>query len=142
MENSLLNELPAEIRNTIYAYTLFEPNGANINAEPALLGTCKQIRSEAALMYWAINEFKINIHEEKMNHEICRWLEKAGSRLRLVQSLAIHIEMPSIGAKPETPEDEALEEFLHLMHVVVCDSRRLGGVESPAQNIVVSTSKY
>lgn len=123
MDTSLFNNLPAEIRNIIYAYSLFSPDGVTINSEPALLRTCKQIRSEATLMYWAINNFKISIHEERLNHKLCRWLQNAGSRLRLVQSLTVHIEMPSVGSKTEPPEDEAQEvcpvEFLHLMHIVV-----------------------
>lgn len=124
MDTSLFNNLPAELRNTIYAYTLFEPHGAYINSEPALLRTCKQIRDEASLMYWAINQFQVDIHEERIDHRLCQWLQRAASRLWLVQSLTVHIEMPSVGPRPETSEDETGEAspagFNHLMHIVVC----------------------
>lgn len=126
METSLFNNLPAEIRNTIYAYTLFDPNGVDINSEPALLRTCKQIRGEASLMHWAINQFQVEIHEENISHELCRWLKKAATRLWLVRGLTINIEMPSVGSRPEEGDEETPEAspagFLHLMHIMVCGS--------------------
>lgn len=123
MENSLLNELPAEIRNAIYAHTLFEQDEVDITTEPALLKTCHQIRREASLMFWAINRFKVDIHEEKIDHKLCRWLKTAGARLLLVKGLTIHIEDPSVGSKVEAIEDEtheaSLAGFLHLLHILV-----------------------
>ncbi|CZT21871.1 uncharacterized protein RCC_07737 [Ramularia collo-cygni] len=121
METSLLSSLPAEIRNSIYAYALFEPNGVYINSEPALLATCKQIRGEASLMYWAVNQFHANIREQSSNRSFCRWLKKADPRLCLIESLVIHIDMPSIG--PEAVPDDGPSEkspcgFVNLMHIV------------------------
>lgn len=142
MEKSLFNELPAEIRNAIYAYALFEANGADVNSQPALLKTCKQIQSEATSMYWAINGFKINIHEGTINHSLCQWLRKAGKRLQLVQNLTIHIEMPSIVAKPDASEEDAQDPcalgFLHLMHIVVCALSQWLEARGPTQNLVKS----
>ena len=56
-----LLELPAELRNRIYRFTLcnaapiqFPRNGLE---QPALVRTCKQIRSEAVAMYYIDNVF-------------------------------------------------------------------------------------
>ena len=67
MENSLLNRLPAEVRNSIYRYALtnvshgFRDLG---EGEPPLLRTCKQIRQESRLMYFACNGFTLTVDEE------------------------------------------------------------------------------
>lgn len=118
MDNSSFNELPAEIRNEIYAYALFEQDGVEIHSEPALLQTCHQIRGEASLMFWAINRFEVDIHEDHQNHGLYEWLEKAGARLGLVQSFTVHIEMPSVGLIEDEANGANSVDFL--MHIVVC----------------------
>ena len=50
--------LPAELRNTIYRYTLLEPLAINIRVgrqAPPLLQTCRQVRKEAVSIYWTEN---------------------------------------------------------------------------------------
>lgn len=123
MDKSLFDGLPAEIRNAIYAHALFDPDGADIHSRPALLQTCKQIQDEASLMYWAINDFRIDIHEDKDNHGPCHWLRKAGPRLQLVRRLSIHIEIPSLRTASDAEATGGTCSTSFLLHIVVCYER-------------------
>lgn len=128
MQLSFFERLPAELRNLCYEYALYEPDGAGIRNEPSLLSTCKAIREEAELMYYAINAFEVTIHEDHIDHALCQWLEdKAGPRLRSIRSLSLHVQMPWIAAQPTDtsnglPEGEDDEcgslGCLHLMHIM------------------------
>ncbi|KAK4614235.1 hypothetical protein CLAFUW4_08767 [Fulvia fulva] len=61
-----LLELPAELRNTIYRYTLCAEEEIAITSDsnnchqPALLRTCRQVRQEAAPIYYHENEITID----------------------------------------------------------------------------------
>lgn len=57
-------DLPAELRNVIYELCLLEPNRITITAElkqPALLMTCRQIRSETKLMWFWRNTYQYTV---------------------------------------------------------------------------------
>lgn len=75
MENSPIGALPGELRNLIYEFALFEPNGVATATEPGLLRTCKTIREEAELMFYALNHFHTTVHEDRISHNLCRWLK-------------------------------------------------------------------
>ncbi|EMC98624.1 hypothetical protein BAUCODRAFT_50523, partial [Baudoinia panamericana UAMH 10762] len=61
--------LPAELRNLIYTYALVESKTRHINVhetghtEPPLLLACRQIREEAAPIFYSDNNFMLHIHE-------------------------------------------------------------------------------
>ncbi|KAM3417598.1 hypothetical protein BST61_g5834 [Cercospora zeina] len=128
MQSSFFERLPAELRNLCYEHALYEPKGARIRNEPSLLSTCKAIREEAELMYYAINDFEVTIHEDHINHDLCQWLQaKSGPRIRSIRSLSLHVQMPWISAQPanatngsaEGEDDECgSRECLHLMHIM------------------------
>ncbi|KXT03438.1 hypothetical protein AC578_1650 [Pseudocercospora eumusae] len=127
METSFFAHLPGEIRNAIYEYVLYEPNGAEIWHEPGLLQTSSMIRAEAELMYYAINSFKTTIDEDHMNHDLCHWLKrKSGQRIHLIRALDVHVEMPSLrethnpGARDQSSvgDDNSNLSFFHLTHIV------------------------
>jgi hypothetical protein len=114
----------------IYEHALFHDEGVSTRTEPALLRTSKQIRAEAELMFYAINEFHADIHEEDDHHGICSWLKhKAGPRLSSIRKLTLHVEMPSVGSKTypaENAADDALPDdedaflpgLLMMMHIM------------------------
>ncbi|KAF7189249.1 hypothetical protein HII31_09402 [Pseudocercospora fuligena] len=132
METSFFGHLPGELRNAVYEYVLYEPDGAEIWTEPGLLQTSSMIRAEAELMYYAINRFKTTIDEDHMNHDLCQWLKrKSGQRINLIRGLDIHVEMPSLreahdlANTTDQPEDEAEDcddtsnlSFYQLTHIV------------------------
>jgi hypothetical protein len=71
-QDSPLMNLAAELRLLIWEFTVFEPDGILIPDDadskpvrkPALLDTCRQIRREASKPYYAINTFRVVIHDE------------------------------------------------------------------------------
>lgn len=56
-------KLPAELRNSIYRYAVVRISPIDIDAtglqEPALLWVSKQIRQEAAPIFWSENKLRI-----------------------------------------------------------------------------------
>ncbi|GIZ39154.1 hypothetical protein CKM354_000254500 [Cercospora kikuchii] len=55
-----LLDLPADLRNIIYEYSLLQPDRIQITSglkQPALLATCRQIRSETRMMWFWRNKF-------------------------------------------------------------------------------------
>lgn len=76
--SSLLDKLPAELRNRVYhlVLTTAEPinfNSSNIKDRTALLQTCKQIRIEASQIFCASNRFDIAWRAGQKNH-LLRWI--------------------------------------------------------------------
>ncbi|KAK4613692.1 hypothetical protein CLAFUW4_09170 [Fulvia fulva] len=61
-----LLELPAELRNRIYRYSLLEDRQSGIDiypqtfAQPPLIRTCNQIRAEASSIYYSENTFYVD----------------------------------------------------------------------------------
>ena len=78
MENSLLDKLPAELRNQVYEFALTAPasitfrRGTTLGWVPksslgsrnllALRRTCKTVREETSLMRYAVNTFELRGH--------------------------------------------------------------------------------
>ena len=62
-------DLPGELKNRIYFYSLVRPDNIEITAQnwpthqPALLKTCKQIRSEALSIFYNENTISANIDD-------------------------------------------------------------------------------
>ena len=66
-QDSLLLKLPAELRNRIYRTALVSSDALDVTdkprpTEPALLATCKQIRTEALGIYYSENSFLLSIN--------------------------------------------------------------------------------
>ncbi|KAK4963318.1 hypothetical protein LTR10_000946 [Elasticomyces elasticus] len=68
MDESPLQEIPAELRNRIAELALYEPDGVEIKIAsgrstcrnpPSLPSVCRQLREETYKMYFAVNEFTI-----------------------------------------------------------------------------------
>ncbi|KAK3707637.1 hypothetical protein LTR37_011985 [Vermiconidia calcicola] len=64
--SALVNKLPAELRNHIYRLVLVRSQKIGrtycaLLSEPALLATCRQIRTEALAIYYSENVFHLNI---------------------------------------------------------------------------------
>ncbi|KAK4613901.1 hypothetical protein CLAFUW4_09311 [Fulvia fulva] len=59
-----LLELPAELRNKIYRYSICEKDGIEVprtgREQPGLTRTCKQIRKEATAIYYLENIFLVD----------------------------------------------------------------------------------
>lgn len=101
MERSPLASLSPELRNHIYELSLYERRPVAISpefsSEASLLRTCKQIREEAQLLFYSINDFTCVVKLRDGNYEhLPHWL-RSGPRekLSLVRSLTIRIEMPT-----------------------------------------------
>ncbi|KAK5111956.1 hypothetical protein LTR85_011703 [Meristemomyces frigidus] len=63
---SPLLALPAELRNRIYEFALLEQETVHVDdnlRRPALLDTCRQIRSEALRLWYTENAFLFTIHD-------------------------------------------------------------------------------
>ncbi|KAK4621396.1 hypothetical protein CLAFUW4_07291 [Fulvia fulva] len=128
MENSRLGNLPAELRNLIYEFTLRSSSGVEIWTEPGILRTCKQIRAEAEQMFYAVNDFFGIEHEDNESHGLCcQWLKTKASYLPLIRSLTIRCEMPSLGRKVphiDPAQDEEIDDevvfqgFYHQLHIM------------------------
>jgi len=95
MEDSLFAALPAELRDTIYAYILYFPEGITINiggSQPslrspessrnplALTTVCKQIREESSTVFYAINVFRLRPHsgDPRNSENLDSWLKQIG----------------------------------------------------------------
>ncbi|KAK3650691.1 hypothetical protein LTR56_006096 [Elasticomyces elasticus] len=68
MDESPLQKMPGELRNRVAELVLYEPDGVDITIAdghatcrnpPSLPSVCRQLRTETAKMYFAINEFTI-----------------------------------------------------------------------------------
>ncbi|KAK3712167.1 hypothetical protein LTR37_009258 [Vermiconidia calcicola] len=100
MENSHFGRLSPELRNTIYSLALFERRpvavSKNFSVEPPLLRLCKQIRQEAELIFYAINDFSATAAlEQDSNEWLLRWLSVCPmEKIELVKTLTIRVETP------------------------------------------------
>ena len=103
MDKSPLSRLSPELRNNIYERALFERRPVSISknfwTEPALLRTCKQIREEAELLFYSMNNFTCvtNVYDD---HALClaQWLGNGPKlKLALIKSLTLSIEVPGSG---------------------------------------------
>lgn len=80
-----LLDLPGELRNSICRFVFTDENHMSLNKEDVttrlpLLGTCRQIRSEAAEIFYAENHFVITAATDRMNPivDAARWLKSLG----------------------------------------------------------------
>lgn len=85
-KRSLLT-LPAEMRNNIYRFALVEdaqpipiPIGTHPPNQPSLLNTCRQIRHEAAGIYFEENSFDFEINDNNA-HVYIDWCSKSPRHL-------------------------------------------------------------
>lgn len=87
MESSRLGALPAELRIRIYEYILAQQTRidvtrtmglwgqASIWKSPALLQTCRQLRSEASDIYYGENTFYgTHLVYDQFDRTLCHWL--------------------------------------------------------------------
>jgi len=80
---SALLELPAELRNLIYEYTLTAPDrlvltNDTLPEQPALTRTCRQIRSECLPMFYEKNQFRYYCRDFS-RVAINRWIDRIGT---------------------------------------------------------------
>lgn len=124
MDASPFSLLPSELRNIIWEYALDEPSGIPIGTQPGLLRTCKTIRSEAELMFYAINHFRAQIEEENIKHDVCAWLCHLGeAKRKLIRGLEVHcVIAPASMSVIETDEPTNLsaedDSFMQLTHLL------------------------
>ncbi|KAI4701586.1 hypothetical protein J4E81_003326 [Alternaria sp. BMP 2799] len=107
-ENSPLLQLPAELRNRIYKFVLhdhrpvyvdipalsdefgnFGPRD-NTRGKQALLCTCRQVYSEASMMYFALNtfQFKLNTFQFKLDTSLIEFTRSlTAEQLSAVKSI-------------------------------------------------------
>ncbi|KAK5679004.1 hypothetical protein LTS10_008659 [Elasticomyces elasticus] len=93
MEDSPFDTISPELRNTIYEFYFACDEVAIKSAQPALLSTCKQIRSEALpVSYYAPTAFSITIPAGPVNTSVINWLQadETRRRLALTQRLKIY----------------------------------------------------
>lgn len=94
MEKSPLAKLSAEIRNNIYAFTLTDRCARNLSRshQPALARSCRQIRQECFLLFYASNTFSVRIDENIGN--LLEWLENQGRvKLKFALRLNVHVHL-------------------------------------------------
>ena len=98
-QTSSLIHLPAELRNKIFAITLFERNAVTTvnekgvkQAQPGLLTTCKQIRKEALKFYYYHNTFKLTVKDNDTTVAV-RWIQAMGATryLPLIPKIIIEV---------------------------------------------------
>lgn len=74
--------LPAELRNKIYGYVVYKPDGVQVyfskghvtgDLKPALSSTCRQIRDEATAVYYEVNVVRFFI--STIRNPPCPWHE-------------------------------------------------------------------
>jgi hypothetical protein len=92
--------MPPEMRNRIYdavlpqGTTVRETSHSTLPAEPSILRTCRQIRSEAQGLYYARQCFGVGglKYPEKQDPEAAyTTLSNVGARLKMINRLEIHI---------------------------------------------------
>lgn len=102
MDQSHFGRLCPELRNRIYHLVLEEEDPIAISqesaveAEAALLRTCRQIREESELIFYAVNNFSCTIHsiKDKVPH-LTDWLQTGPpQKLALIRSLEVRCEFP------------------------------------------------
>ena len=137
MESSSFARLPPEIRNEIFelAFTSYGP-APLLGFDPSLTRTCHQIRTECLPMYYACNDFELNISGDETTlasvslamamAPVIRKLEH--SRLDLLQ----HIPRLHVNCATSTPRDERryMTFWAHLWRTeLVCDSLAKKGLK-------------
>lgn len=87
----LLLMLPPELRNIIYELVVVEKKAQNVYrykhkpywSQPGLLLTCKQVRQEALLIYYAGNVFDVRVElEKKQFGPVMVWLNRTVRQIR------------------------------------------------------------
>lgn len=109
--------LPAEIRNKIYRYTLTSPSKIAVTAhglrEPALLSTCRPIRTEAASIFYYENTFAID-NNNYNSDALRRWAKK--SRQISTQLLSSGRPAAVRSCRSERPNWPNLERWLKCVY--------------------------
>ncbi|KAK4565850.1 hypothetical protein LTR86_003699 [Recurvomyces mirabilis] len=100
MEPSPLLRLPPELRNTIWEHALHEQHPIRISptdsAEAPLLRTCKNVRSEGELIFYATNDFDAIVTMFDWQH-VAHWLRHGPQeKLSLIKSLNLRLALPGV----------------------------------------------
>ena len=106
-----LQDLPAELRNTIYRYALVETVQIDVSPsgrvrEPALLRTSKGIRRETLSIYYSENRFRYPIFAYDFTR-IGKFRERMSS-LAKAYKISIHTRRSSVTLEDEIPSWENL----------------------------------
>ncbi|KAI7342117.1 hypothetical protein KC354_g16595 [Hortaea werneckii] len=110
MEASPFARLSAELRNQIWSYVLYQPDGfyldlqhGNSNYELsqkvhqiALIKTCRQINTETTLLLYNINKFTFSMPSVDKYHMVCRhmqeWLCAVGpTKANVITEVCVHL---------------------------------------------------
>ncbi|KAF2483330.1 hypothetical protein BDY17DRAFT_310361 [Neohortaea acidophila] len=101
MDRSPLGALAPELRNRIYELALYERRPVSISknfwAEAALLRTCKQVRQEAELLFYSINDFIFvtDLQENEDWKRLLHWVQRAPTqKFALIKSFTVQVEAP------------------------------------------------
>jgi len=113
MDGSPLARLLPELRNRIYEFALFRPEGVLIpfspsnrsylprspNAQLALTTVCREVRAETTLLFYAVNTFVLQTHASDpgvfldiKGHDLCQWLNMFGpGRVQILVGVSLHL---------------------------------------------------
>jgi len=112
MDHSPLHDLPLEIRNRIWQYTVFEPDDVLIKQptyrqaswmQPGITRTCKQVRQETLHMFYACNIFvaKMDPHTwqgSRGQNKTVKWLRRTKQEYHaLIAGLRIEFSVGYVG---------------------------------------------
>ncbi|KAM3425055.1 hypothetical protein BST61_g7023 [Cercospora zeina] len=94
MDRSPFFRLPAELRNSIWAFSLqCESDSAttcsDIYQEPSLSRTCRQIRAECLLMYYAVQPSMVAVVANSDTKALLQWLDTRRERAQLICRLDV-----------------------------------------------------
>ena len=113
MDASSLARLSPELRNRIYEFALFRPEGVLIpfsrsnrsylprspNAQLALTTVCREVRAETKLLFYAVNTFVLQTHASDpgifldiKEHDLRQWLNIFGpGRIQVLGGVSLHL---------------------------------------------------
>jgi len=113
---SLLDKLPAELRNTVYSLVLTQENHVKVahwkSFTPALLQTCTAIRTEAKGIFWSTNVFEVEFDgTETQLHLATKWLKMLDAdQATLVTRLTIRVRLSDKGISRVRDEAQKLAD--------------------------------
>ncbi|CAK1357157.1 unnamed protein product [Cercospora beticola] len=112
MDCSPFSRVPAELRNYIWTLSLQSGSGRpeaspNIYEEPSLSRTCRQIRAESLLMYYACQHSMVAVVDNSNTKALLKWLDTRRERAQLICRLDV---VSNTGIKHELDEGTKTRE--------------------------------
>ncbi|CAK4034163.1 Hypothetical predicted protein [Lecanosticta acicola] len=121
-QTSRLLDLPGELRNRIYREALLEDPvtvTASSFIEPGIIRACKQTRSEAGPIFYAENEFEIEVRA--YNSDVIIQWQKVGEKVE--HEFKVGEVRSRVASGQQTPHWANFEQWLHRVRAKVITVR-------------------